>query len=62
MDASPTTSKVAYMQQLFLFIVQLGLIAWLRTFVVTRPRSDRVARWCVELGFGLLVALPLLSA
>jgi hypothetical protein len=49
------------MQQLFLFAIQLGLIAWLRTFVVTPPRSDRVDRWCIELGFGVLVALPLLG-
>jgi hypothetical protein len=46
------------MQQLLSFAIHLGIVAWLRAAVVPRPQSNRLHRWCVELGFGLLVALP----
>jgi hypothetical protein len=49
------------MGQLLLFAFNLAIIAWLRTAVVARPRTDRFRRWCVELCFGVLIALPLLG-
>jgi hypothetical protein len=53
--------KLSYMQQLLLFAFQLSLIAWLRSVGGGTPRSrSRVDRLCTELGFGLLIALPLL--
>ena len=49
------------MKTLLLFVLQLSLVAWLRS-VHGMPRgSRRVDRLCTELGFGLLVALPLLG-
>lgn len=47
------------MQQLLVFAFQLSIIAWLRAMGVTHRRSSRVERWCTELGFGVLIALPL---
>jgi hypothetical protein len=49
------------MQRLLPFVLNLAIIAWLRTAVVARRRSSRIYRWCVELGFGVLIALPLLG-
>jgi hypothetical protein len=50
------------MPQLLPFVLNLALIAWLRTAVVARRRASRIHYWCIELGFGVLIALPLLSA
>ena len=49
------------MQQLLLFAFQLSLIAWLRVVSGTPRSPNRVDRLCTELGFGLLIALPLLG-
>jgi hypothetical protein len=49
------------MQQLLLFAFQLSLIAWLRSASSTPRGRGRVDRLCTELGFGLLIALPLLG-
>jgi hypothetical protein len=50
------------MQQLLPFALNLVIVAWLRTAVVTRRRrADRVYRWCIEVGFGVVIALPLLG-
>jgi hypothetical protein len=49
------------MHQLLPFAVNLTIIAWLRTAVVARRRSNRIYCWGVELGFGVLIALPLLG-
>ena len=48
------------MQQVLLFAINLSIVGWLRTATVTRPGASRLNRWCTELGFGLLTALPLL--
>ncbi len=49
------------MQKMFPFVLNLVIIAWLRTAVAARQRSSRIHCWCVELCFGVLIALPLLS-
>ena len=49
------------MQQLLPFTLNLVIVAWLRTAVVLRRRSNSIHRWCVELGFGVLIVLPLLG-
>jgi hypothetical protein len=49
-------------QQLFWFGVQLALVAGLRKAVVLKRGAHRPPDWCVEVGFGLLYALPLLAA
>jgi len=49
------------MQHLLLFAFQLSLIAWLRSVSGTPRSRSRVDRLCTEIGFGLLVALPLLT-
>jgi hypothetical protein len=46
---------------LLVFALNLIIIAWLRTAVVIRRRSNRLYYWYVELGFGVLIALPLLA-
>ena len=50
------------MPQLIPFVLNLAIITWLRTVVVARRRSSLIHRWCIELGFGALIALPLLGA
>ena len=50
------------MHQLLLFLLNLSLVAWLRTALVTRPGSSRLDRWYAELGFGFLIALPFLAS
>ena len=49
------------MQQPLPFVFNLAIITWLRTVVVARRRSSRIHCWYVELGFGVLIALPLLG-
>jgi hypothetical protein len=49
------------MQQLLPFALNLVVIAWLRTAVTARRRSNRIYYWYVELGFGVLIGLPLLG-
>lgn len=49
-----------YMQQLVFFALTLGIVAWLRIATITRPRSSPLKRWCTELAFGFVTALPLL--
>jgi hypothetical protein len=49
------------MQQLLPLALNLVIIAWLRTAVVARRRSNPIHCWCVELGFGVLIVLPLLG-
>jgi len=48
------------MQQLVFFALTLGIVAWIRITTITRPRSSRLKRWCTELAFGFMIALPLL--
>lgn len=48
------------MHQLFWFGLQLALVAWLRKAVVLKRGTRSPPQWCVEVGFGLLFALPLL--
>jgi hypothetical protein len=55
-----TTRKVAYMQELLHFAVQLSVIAWLRSVGGAPCRFTRRDRLRMELAFGLLIALPLL--
>jgi len=50
------------MYQLFWFGVQLALVAWLRRAVVVKRGAHSPPQWCIEVGFGLLFALPLLAA
>jgi hypothetical protein len=47
--------------QVLIFVLQLSLIAWLRTALVIRTRYHSRYRWLIELGFGVLVVLPLLA-
>lgn len=61
MDACPI-QEVAYMHQLFWFSLQLALVAWLRKSVILKRGPYSPPQWCVEMAFGLLSALPLLSA
>jgi len=62
MDASPNYQEVAYMPQLLSFALHLVLVAWLRMAAVPRRRSNRVRHWYVEVGYGLLIAFPLLPS
>jgi hypothetical protein len=50
------------MHQLIWFGLQLALVAWLRKSVVLKRGLHSPPQWSVEMGFGLLSALPLLSA
>jgi len=50
------------MHQLFWFGLQLALVAWLRKAVVLKRGVHGAPQWYVEMGFGLLFALPLLAA
>jgi hypothetical protein len=50
-----------HMRQLLPFALNMVIVAWLRTAVVTRRRSNSIYCWCVELGFGVLIVLPLLG-
>lgn len=50
------------MHQLLWFALQLALVAWLRKAVVLKRGNHSPPQWCVEIGFGLLFALPLLAA
>lgn len=50
------------MHELFWFSLQLALVAWLRKSVNLKRGPYSAHQWRVETGFGLLSALPLLSA
>ncbi len=56
-DGATSTEQITYMQQLLPFILNLTVIAWLRTAVVARRRSGHIHRWCVEFCFGVLIAV-----
>jgi hypothetical protein len=49
------------MHQLFWFGLQLALVAWLRQAVVPKRGIHSPPQWCIEVVFGLLFTLPLLS-
>jgi hypothetical protein len=50
------------MHPLVWFGLQLVLVAWLRKCVVLKRGAHSPPQWRLELGFGLLFALPLLPA
>lgn len=50
------------MHQFFWFGLQLAVVAWLRKAVVPKRGTHHPPQWFVEMGFGLLFALPLLAA
>ena len=47
-------------QWLLFFALHLALVTWLRTRVALRKHLEGLRYWCAEVGYGLLIACPLL--